>query len=466
MTTCINSVLSRPSIPRDSSGTPLYENVSKAANLGGNLLGVLIPGAAGVIFGSLDAIIPGHNVPDAAAKIGTYGSFGLAGYFLYRVWKLIKKDKQADARHPTPIKLHNETLVKDIGNSIAKVSANSDEVLKLSQNIINGKSDDSIIPEARNLFRYWTDNDIKNIVIGNEGRSEFVFDNGNGIKSPINLSDLKDRLAVLIGYTVGTKDLPDPFAVITATNPGGLSTADTILTNSLKLSDIEDGKKFELDHLVPDEFAIVYSVARHYKTRHDLFTNDLISTSLPEIGTEAKIKSLRADLKQAKGSPLEEAARDHLMKGTDSFICNYNYLKVLQQSIEYVIKAENDSSSGKLTAGRVRNAAVLKAALIAGLELKIPKTDTDLSITEQLKRILGGYDSNPPTGLGSKKGVSAKADELEKLLAILKEPSEGSVSINVTEEATKDKTYGNIFSYPKDEFIVFNGLIKELATSS
>ncbi len=457
-TTAINAVLSRPSIPRDPSGTPLSEKVASAGKLGGNLAGAAIGAAATFTFGTFAELIPGKDsVPDWFFKFLAGGGAVFSGYFLYRVWNLIKKDKRADV--PTPFTLegeHDPNLVQKIGNSVAIVSANPDEVLKLSQDIIKGKSSDNTITEARNLFRYWTDKEIKNIVTGNKGRSEFVFDNGNGINSPINLSNLKDRLAVLIGYTVGNKDnLTDPS-----------STADTILTTSLKLSDIEDGKKFELDHLVPDEFAIVYSVARHYKTRHSLFDTDLISTSLAEIGSEAKIKNLKTDLKQPKGSTPEVTAINHLTKGTDSFICNYNYLKVLQQSIEYVIKAENDSSSGKLTAGRTRNAAVLKAALIAGLELKIPKTDTDTSITEQLKRILEGYATNPTNNLGSQKGVNDKAGELEKLLATLKETSEGSVSINVTEEATKDKTYGNAFSYPKDEFIIFNGLIKEFATNT
>lgn len=435
-----NAILAKPSTQKNSSGFSLYDDAKSFAGLGANLGGAAVGAAAAFTFGTFAEVIPGKDsVPDWFFKFLAGGGAIFSGYFLYKVWKLIKKEKQADAK-TTPFALTDETLVKNIGNSVAKVSANSDKVLGLSLDILNGSPDNDTIAQARNLFTYWTNDEIKNIVTKYRGRPEIELINGNGIDAKIYFSDLKDRLAVLTGYIVETEDttikLHDDLP-------------QKITDQFLGLEKIEDGT-FNLDHLVPDEFAIVYSAARHYVKDTLASKNDSITEVFREISTDASLAKLKNYFKGPLG-PDNNTANNALTE----FKKTYNYLKVLQKAIEYVISTEGQTN---ISAGKARNVAVLKAALISGLGIKF---DPKKSVNNQLREYLEDVQ-----GTSLKKGLKYKVSELERLCSKLQEAQgEGSTSIGITKEDSKDKTYGNIFTHPTDEFIVFDELIKEFSCS-
>ena len=442
-----NAILARPSTQKNSSGFSLYDDAKSFAGLGANLGGAAVGAAAAFTFGTFAEVIPGKDsVPDWFFKFLAGGGAIFSGYFLYKVWKLIKKEKQADVK-TAPFALTDETLVKNIGNSVAKVSANSDKVLGLSLNILNGNPDGDTIAQARNLFTCWTNDEIKNIVTKYRGRPEIELINGNGIDAKIYFPDLKDRLAILTGYIIGTRD-------VCLTTPDSEKNAlpQTITGQFLDLNEIEAGK-FDLDRLVPDEFAIVYSAAKHYVEGTLVSDNDSITKVFHKINTDTSLTQLKNYFKGTLGENNNEAN-----KALTEFKKTYNYLKVLQKAIEYVISTEGQTN---ISAGKVRNAAVLKAALISGLGLRF---DPNVPVNDQLKKYL--EDVQETSASPVKKGLKYKVSELERLCSKLQETQgEGGISISITKEDSKEKTYGNIFTHPTDEFIVFDELIKEFNCS-
>ena len=449
-----NAAFSKPSISKGSPGSPLYENATQFAGLTGNLIGAAVGISAGIGAGSLDAVIPGHNIPDGVAKFFTFAGFGTAIFFFVKLIRQIFKLKNTEVKHVTPTTLTNKNLVKDIGKSTGKVYVNPDKALHLSQDILNGTADNDTITASRNLFVHWTNEEIRRIAQQNRGRSEKDIDNGNGFNAKINLSDLSDRLAVLAGYIGLTQDTK-------ITNSDGSENSEaynkpltTILNNYLSLNSIEEGgEKFKLDYLIPNEFAMVCSAGMAFKKRYSLYTDDnainnLIQNISNEIDSTSKLTDIKK-LKEAFRVPMGEE-NNKAKEILERFKLHYNYLKTLQQALEYVTTAEGQ----ELSIDKARNVAVLRAALITGLDIKIKSV---VSVNDQLKMVL--KDCKETSLSPIKKGLTKKVSELEDILSKLQESQgEGSISINTTRE---DKTHGNIFSYPKGELIVFKGLIEK-----
>ncbi len=434
-----NAILARPGISKDTPGSVLYEGALAAANLTGKVAKGGLGVAALLTFGTFAELIPGRDsVPDWLFKVLAACGGILAIHEGWQVLKLVRNNKNTTPQIVQET-LENETLVKNIGTAVAKVSANPDKIFNLSQDILNGNAFNDTIVASRNLVTSWTDPEIAGIAKRNKGRTERELDNGNGEGGKIHLSDLSDRLAVLIGYVVGAQDhLPDPS--VASRTP---STVDRI---TAKLQGIEEGN-FDLDYLVPNEFAIVYSAAKHYVSEGFAANNESITQTFSKIANEAELTELKKILRGPIG-PVQEPAEKELKE----FKLTYNYLKVLQQAIEYVRSAEGQTN---LSAGKARNVAVLRAALISGLGIKF---EIGTSVNNKLNRVLEDYQKNSASSV--EKGLKYKLSKLEEFRGKLQEAREqNGISISVVEELSK--TYGNAFSYPKDELIAFNGLIKE-----
>ena len=432
-----NVILSRVGVSKDSPGSALYEGAKAAASLTGKIAKGGLGVAALVTFGTFAELIPGKDsVPDWLFKVLAACGAILAGHEGWQILKSVRSNQNI----PPPIvqeTLENETLVKDIGTAVAKVSANPDSVIKLSQDILNGNPYNDTITASRELVTHWTDSEIRGIAKRNKGRAEREIDNGNGVGEKIHLSNLSDRLAVLIGYVIGGREhLSDPG-----------DTAHRITTELLNLKKIEEGR-FDLDYLVPNEFAIVYSAAKHY-TNGFAANNESVAQAFSKLADEAELTKLKQTLRGPVGS-LKNLAEEELKK----FKSTYNYLKVLQQAIEYVRSVEGQTN---LSPGKARNVAVLKAALISGLDIKFQK---GISVNSQLEKFLEDYQQDATSPV--EKGLKYKLSKLEEFCSKLQEvKGQDGISISVVQEEAKNKTYGNVFSYPNDEFVVFNDLIKE-----
>ncbi len=348
-------------------------------------------GLAGIVGGSIGATFFKDNTSaDWLSKLAIIGGTILSGKGVYELIKFTRTRNDMDL--PDAHFRVSETLERELSNSLPWVNSNRDSSLKISQYIVNNVSDSNLRARANEVFKSLTDNEFKNIVSHYNGGAEITIDNGAGINTPISLKEYKDKLAMLIGYIVGSTP--------------AVPTADDF-TNKLTTSLMKDDEVIvgncELFKLLPDEFNLVYSAARYYDKSHK-----------DEDSIQKEFASLLADLEPMKvigEGPAKQKAWDKL-KGFEKASQN---LKVLSRSIEYVLEAENKEKEGGITPESKRNAAVVRQALVAGLGLRGNSID---EIHQVLKTVL---NKSEPTAGTVKKGINDRLSELRGIQEQIKQ---------------------------------------------
>lgn len=316
-----------------------------------------------------------------------------------------KQIKQAEIP-ATPFTIDN-TVASNITDTVKELGINPNTHFTLSNYIVDG--DRSRAPQLRdhcyNLAMQWIDpnNGFMNIINSNNGRNELNFENGNGINSNITSEQLKERMAILLGYVVGSR-----------ANANALDTESRNITDLLCLDQIEDpdtSGRCEIELMLPDEFILLYSAARHYKLNHMDRDDSISSDSLQLRGVTTPISQTDTvtNLGLASGDPAKDAAKDNAKRVANS----RNYLRSLQKGIEFVIEVEKTKQSGQtVDATRQRDADILRSALVTGLGLHVTGiTDT----VDKLERILNGHTSNSPgTATGTPTSLKDKINTLEQ----------------------------------------------------
>ena len=372
------------------------KEIKKISSFGTNLFlllsGLFVTGG----FGLGKSLAPDHTFIDRFSLVGIIGGIVTAifgGYRLYKGHSAEVKNQQADI--PT-YKISKE-VSKQSTEALGKVNTDSNNDFKLTKKILSGEKDDALITAGNKLIEVYMDPEFSKKITDRIGNGDSYFQGADGSNSLLLASQLKERLMLLIGYTVGT-----------ASRSNGTINSDTkaheILNTTLALDSIEKGE-CDTINLLPEEARLVYLVARNYKLRHN--AEDSLKTYLKD---EEQLKTALS------GNNID--SREKAEKDIQDFLRQHNYLKILGDSIKFVLTVEANEASGKADAKLIKKKHLVKSALITALELD---TTASLSVTQQLERILSDDPNKPTHYLGPIKGVKTRTKEAEDYLNKLRE---------------------------------------------
>ncbi len=404
-------------------------------NLALTLTGTTVVG----IMGIGKSIAPDHTFFDRFSLVGIIlgaitALFGAIG--LYRGKK--SAAAAADAAKPTQITI-TDPLPEQISDYLYKVSRDTHDKFKVSKDVVSGNAASTITNLRDNccqLLTRWTDKQFGDVLRANEGRNEFLYENGNGTGSNITSTELKDRIAILIGYVVGSRTGTIAPALVTPPTayPTGTDVPSTaILQGNLNLECIESGNS-RWERLLPDEFTLLYSAARHYKINHmdhtDSITTDEVKVRIYPATTATTIDLTTTTTDLATGT-----APAALKENVESVAKSRNYLRILQKGIEFVRQVEKKKKDGeKVSDSEQRDSDILRSALVAGLQLKVANLDDTL---EQLRKIKDGDTNNPVAGLGTQEGLDIKTTKMDTYWARVEAAVRGNNASGITVRPTE-----------------------------
>lgn len=398
--TAITSIFQRYSTSQGAGniydrGKDLYESHVRPGARFTAGIGLTLIGSAIITSGSLFKTLAPDNTAADKWSLGSIivGILTLIG----GVVKLWNSRKQ-NANQPLPtqtFKLLTSGLDTNIGNVYGKLSNNSDPICKLSKSIVNGDPTANLRNDAINLFDQWTHNDFVNYLQSNTSPNPLVCLNGRGLNNELPISEHQLGLSALIGYITGSRTDQD------LTNDPKSS---EIINTKLKFEEAENGTS-NLLRLLPEEFGFVYVAARYYKLNHMDTPNSF----------KAKFsRVIESDIQPKVTAQTGSQEKDDAWKYVEDFAKCQNYMKVLKQSIKYVLKVEQEAQSGKVEEKKIRDAQVLRNALVSGLELRVSGKEDAL---KKLEMILTGDARNKVAdGLGTEQGIEAKIQESDKYL--------------------------------------------------
>ena len=396
-----------------SDGPTLLDEAKTVLKVGKNSIFAIGGLALAVVFGFLKGIfekwIPG-NIDDNIATILTVIGLGISGYgfwgFISDSRKAKETVKKASEPHAVSHPISKE-LSSDIANCLHNINNPNDldSVFKISKKIVNFERSPLLANSSESLFELWSNPTIAGKLGLNNGDTEIAFKGGAGPNVEITSSDLRDLAILLAANVVANTDRN-----IDGTIVDGDFAKEEIL-DKIKLDEVEKGLAPH-QHLYSRGATAVYEAARHYK-EHFIGQNSFSNVFTPSLN----------DINNAlagNDATQKQNARGHL----EVLQKHYNRLAVLKETIKFVIETEQKFSKKDISdldeedQTQYRTAKVLKAALIIGLELRAPVTTgpippgaTNLSIDDQLTRILKGDASNTANLLGSNTGVEAKFDQ-------------------------------------------------------
>ena len=405
-----------------STVSTLKKEASSAIKFGKNTAFTAVGAAVICIFGVAKDLIPGaESISEKIVNFLLLLGVGFLGYGLWGFWKDGRKARAAITETPmTPYTL-SESTSKTVSNHLKKLGGSESPIFGFSENVVHGYFDPSDAEntaeranaiDLNNALLY--NDEITSILAGMNRQSDGEFVNIAGEKS-MSSKELKYKMAILAKYIVGSAERDSATGNIT--DPYALGLLDT-----LRLEDIEKPDNRE-QHLYSNEFMAVYTAARHAKEFYPgtRSIENKFKTSTNQLNTW-----LSSDLTSPTGKQNHKKADDYLIEFRNS----HNYLVTLSEAAQYIIKTEgenehniqaykeavkskNTKEQEKLI-NAIRKRAEIESALVAGLELKIPKkADDGESITTQLETILG--DSNSQKGLMKKANDAIKyAGEIER----------------------------------------------------
>lgn len=372
-------------------------------NLSLTLAGTGIIGFAGVG----KSIAPDHTFFDKFSLVGIFIGAITAiwgGIGLYRGNQQIKQSELP----LTPITIKDSTA-SEISDIVKEISSNPNDTFQFSNDVVNGNRAAGLRDHCNDLILKWTEptTGMIDVINSNKSRTEFLFEHGNGTNSHITSQELKERIAILIGHVVGSR-----------ANATLDAESQHLVVDMLCLDQIENPNDWgtcELERLVPDEFTLLYTAARHYKLNHmdrdDSITDDSLILRDPGGGGTQTI--LATDTVTALSSTTRDPAKEDAKVDAGRVVNSRNYLRTLQKGIEFVTQVEREKKSGgTVDATRQRDADVLRNALVAGLGLKVDDLEDTLT---QLDNILKGSTSNSVgNATGTPRGLNEKVDALER----------------------------------------------------
>ncbi len=361
------------------------KKLAKVGSFGTNLFlllsGIFVTGA----FGLGKSLAPDHTFIDKFSLVGIIGGLITSIFSVIRMLKGYTSETKNEQQNVPEDNVSKE-LSKRAAEAVGKLSIESNNDFKLARKVLDVTKDDEVRKATIELLETYrasdSNGDFRQRMLQIADDGERSFKNGGGNNVPLLVSELRDRMSLLIAYIVGTADR----------NDGTISDGDKatkILKTDLNLEDLEDTekqKKLDLVNLLPSEFVCVYQAARNYKLNHsgkDTSTQTIVTVN----------DTLKNNLTASKVDD-QKVAEDEL----NNFINQYNYLKTLREAIKFVHKVETDKNAKKEL---VKKAIIVKSALITGLELD--RRDSNVSLEYQLRKILDD-------GIG----LSKKVDEVEK----------------------------------------------------
>lgn len=328
--------------------------------------------------------------------------------------KLWKVDSKTQTQSMPEAHEKVSSALDDICKPLVKECSNLDpaflKVNDFSSKITRGNKDSNLRTLVINLFNNLSGDELTDRIgsyLGGPAKKVIHFANQS-----YSTQELKDKIALLLGYIVSSRDADDD------------PTCKNILETRLKDDEVEKGQ-CKLLSILPDEFNLVYEVARDYERSHNQTGKE---NPLSYMFTK-KAEDLETVLSSTGGS----AAKDEVLNYLNSYTDTYNKFKVLAQAINYVLKYEGGEGQA-LTSETSRNAALIRQALVTAFRLQ-GKDNSE--ILQQLKRIYEGDERNQ----GSKTGLATKIKELETYKdSLIQMIAKGKVNIRLFDKSGREQS--------------------------
>ena len=363
----------RPGAPRRTAGGIISGGINVGAQLGrqlvdsglnyGKVIAELVLGFIGIVGGAVLAyLFKDKSLADVGSKILMILGVISSGFGIKNVVQIFSATKQAQARvEPTRLKVRDEataTACRDKWRELTTLEPRLKKPLDPSNlSLIN-----NLTPElkqlATDLLTQYTNPSVGELLDANDGGPPPLITNISD--EPISLPEFKDRVALFLG-SVGTVDV-DPL------------------------------RKF-----LPKDFVDVFTLARWY-ANNQRGKNDSIQDI---VGGNDKIQLLQKLLESTLEGNTKKTAFEYLTSLQNA----ENYLKVLLEVINYVMKEEN-TTDPKVA----RNVAILRQALKRGLGIT---GDTLDEIHAEFKKVINGEEATAP-GDVNKQGLRSKLEALDK----------------------------------------------------
>lgn len=388
-------------------------------NIGGKV-GLTFAGFLMILGGAIGkTIAPEKTAWDLISLVAMIGGAIMSFIGFGKLWQADKKNETLPLpeAHEKVSKVLDDTL-KPLVKECTDLDPPFLKVGDFSSRIAKGEKDLGLRNLAVNLFSNLSGDELRNCInsyIGGTARKVIHFANRF-----YSTQDLKDKVALLLGYVVSSRDTNDD------------AVYKNIVETYLKDDDVEKGQ-CELLSILPEEFNLVYEVARGYDKNHNQAGQE---KPLSYMFTRS-VEDLENILSQTAGGSTKDSALNYLRSYADT----YNKFKVLAQAISYVLKYEGQDNSNTVTSTTSRNAALIRQALVCALRLK---ANNNTEILQQLKRIYEGDERNT----GSKAGLLSKIKEMDSYRdSLIQMIGRGKVNIRFFDKAGRDpnSNVGKIF---------------------
>lgn len=342
--------------------------LEKGAKVGGKI-GLTFAGFLLLVVGALGkTLAPNGTAWDIGSMFAMIGGaiMSLLGFFQF--WKTDKKitpDDLPDSHHKVDSKLEKKlrTCIQNISNTDPYFA----EQDFIKSRIFRSSGNSTLRSQAIELLGHRANQQFKNTLGSYRGGADLVVDNANGPDKPLTVNEIKDSNAALVAYIISS-------------SPGGTLPTDDF-ANRLNSTLLNESSAANMFSLLPDEFNLVYTVAKYWKEKNiDPAPADKNVDKVIALPVSGGTDNLKSKLK-SNVSGERETAKTKL----SDFEREYNYAKTLEQAIAYVLKIDGQDPAS-VDAKSLRNAAVLRYALIAGLNINA----ADLkSVYKRLREALG-----------------------------------------------------------------------------
>lgn len=347
--------------------------LEKGAKVGGKI-GLTFAGFLLLVVGALGkTLAPNGTAWDIGSMFAMIGGAIMSFWGFVQFWKTDKKitpDDLPDSHHKVDSKLELE--LRTAAQNIANIDPYFENQDFTRSRIFRSSSNSTLRDHTITLLKQRVKPQFMNTLGSYKGGADLVVDNANGPDKPLTIAEIKDSNAALVAY------------IIAGGPSGAVPTGD--YSNLLKSTFLDESNPVNIFPLLPGEFNLVYTVAKYWKEKNidpveaNRSVNQLVAVPVQGAG------NLKEKLSKAPGSTEKENARTHL----SNFEREYNYAKTLEQAIAYVLKIEGQDPAS-VDAKSLRNAAVLRYALVSGLNINA----ADLkSVYRSLHTILGNDKTN------------------------------------------------------------------------
>lgn len=339
---------------------------------------ISIFGLFGLIGGGImKTFFKDHTAADAGSLVlmilgGILGVFGL--YDFGKAFNNQKAQLQKNVEHT------HEKVSDKLGTECKKAEKDlaaldpvlrDKEAISITKGVLSSNKANNIRAQVLAVLSKYTDPELKVWVNNYASGIEPALVNIS--KEPVSRSDFRDRIALLLGNAVSSRSDDNDLSI----NYFGdiLRTPELIQSPSSDATD--DIKQAEIVNMLPEDFAIVFNVARYYADNHRLKNNSLNGL----IGDDNDIKILETLVQKPHESEEKKYAKVYL----DQLQNAENYFNVLKSAIDYVLSKSTDPDEKTL-----RNITILRQALVCGLRIKAKDS---AEIDKRLREVKNGVSA-------------------------------------------------------------------------